>query len=161
MGSNMTWGKRGISKISSVSQEAWLKTIGNVLCSMKESYILDITLLMGKIDWIKPHLAKEGKTVFETSAELISTLIPNDSKLSLASTQAVVLSMATEWQLKKVHRCILENKSVSSITKVKSCYVSSKAPHFGKRKNRGLKTNKNMTERSFITFSFATNIEHH
>lgn len=61
MGSNMTWGKRGISKISSVSQEAWLKTIGNVLCSMKESYILDITLLMGKIDWIKPHLVKEGK----------------------------------------------------------------------------------------------------
>lgn len=51
---------------------------------------------MGKIEWIKPHLAEEGKTVFEMSAELISTLIPNDSKLSLALTQAVVLSMTTQ-----------------------------------------------------------------
>lgn len=127
----------------------------------EESYILDITLLMGKIEWIKPHLAKGGKTVFETSAELISTLIPNDSKLSLALTQAVVLSMVTEWQLEEVHRCILENKSVSSITKVRSCYVSSEAPHVGKRKNRVLKTEGKMTERPFITFTFATNTEYH
>lgn len=86
-----------------------------------ESYILDIILLMGKIEWIKPHLAEEGQIVFEMSAELITTLIPNDSKLSLALTQAVVLSMATQWRFKKLHRCILENDSVSLITKVKTC----------------------------------------
>lgn len=58
--------------------------------------MLDIILLMGKIEWIKPHLVENGKTVFEMSAELISTSIPNDSKLSLALTQDVVLSMVAQ-----------------------------------------------------------------
>jgi len=74
---------------------------------------------MGKIEWIKPHLAEEGKVVFEMSAELISTSIPNDSKLPLALTQVVVLSMAIRF--KKLHRCIPANDSVSLITKVKTC----------------------------------------
>lgn len=55
------------------------------------------------------------------SAEVISTLIPNDSKLSLALTQAVVLSMATQQQLRKLHRCILENDSILLINKGKTC----------------------------------------
>lgn len=53
-------------------------------------------MLMGKIEWIKPHLVENGKTVFEMSAELISTSIPNYSKLSLALTQDAVLSMAAQ-----------------------------------------------------------------
>ena len=58
-------------------------------------------LLRGETDWLKSHLVKvegvgerKGKE-FEMSAELISALIPNDSRTSLALIQTVVLFQGT------------------------------------------------------------------
>ena len=58
-------------------------------------------IIRGKTDWIKSHLVKvegvgerEGKE-FEMSAELISALIPNDSRTSWALIQTVVLFRVT------------------------------------------------------------------
>lgn len=45
---------------------------------MRRKLCIGHHIAYGKIEWIKPHLAEEGKTVFKMSAELISTLIPND-----------------------------------------------------------------------------------
>lgn len=79
----MTRGKEESAKSLLCCKKHDLKLLETFFAVWGESYILDITLLTGKIDWIKPHLAKEGKIVFETSAEPISTLIPNDPKLWL------------------------------------------------------------------------------
>lgn len=96
MDSNLTLGKEKSAKSLLYCKKHDFSLLETFFGVWGKSYVLDIILLMGKIEWIKPHLVENGKTVFEMSAELISTLIPNDSKLSLALAQDAVLSMATQ-----------------------------------------------------------------
>lgn len=90
MDSNRTLGKEKSAKSLPYCKKHDFNLLETFFGIWGKSYIFDIILLMGKVEWIKPHLVQNGKTVFEMSAELISTLIPNDSKLSLALTQDAV-----------------------------------------------------------------------
>lgn len=69
-----------------------------------------------KEEWIKPYLAEEGKIIWDV-CKLIMVLIPNDYKLFLTLTQAVILIMTTKSELKKLYRSIVENYIISLITK--------------------------------------------